>query len=108
MIPGKYFRRAFFYSFLIRIILLHENAEIGYKTNHCAWGRTYKQRYKFLAPIVGFEYKHYEYKTIEQAIKKAKVEIDAGCPTVLGALDMYYLPYYSKLYHRNIFPFTTF
>ncbi|WP_330587760.1 BtrH N-terminal domain-containing protein [Anaerocolumna sedimenticola] len=67
-------------------------------------GRT-KQMYKFLAPIVGFEYKHYEYKTFEQAIKKAKAEIDAGYPPVLGALDMYYLPYYLKLYHGEHIPF---
>lgn len=67
-------------------------------------GRT-KKMYEFLAPIVGFEYKHYEYKTFEQAIKKAKAEIDAGYPTVLGALDMYYLPYFSKLYHGDHIPF---
>nr|WP_245535501.1 BtrH N-terminal domain-containing protein [Sphaerochaeta pleomorpha] len=67
-------------------------------------GRT-KQMYEFLSPIAGFEYKHYEYKTFEQAIKKAKAEIDAGYPPVLGALDMYYLPYFSKLYHREHIPF---
>lgn len=67
-------------------------------------GRT-KKMYEFLAPIVGFEYKHYEYKTFEQAIKKAKAEIDAGYPPVLGTLDMYYLPYFSKLYHKEHIPF---
>lgn len=67
-------------------------------------GRT-KQMYGFLAPIVGFEYKHYAYKTFDQAIKKAKTEIDAGYPPVLGALDLYYLPYYSKLYHEEHIPF---
>jgi hypothetical protein len=67
-------------------------------------GRT-KKMYKFLAPIVGFDYKHYEYKTFEQAIKKAKSETDAGYPPVLGALDMYYLPYYKKLYHKDHIPF---
>lgn len=67
-------------------------------------GRT-KKMYEFLSPIVGFEYKHYGYKTFEQAIKKAKAEIDAGNPTVLGALDMYYLPYFSKLYHGDHIPF---
>jgi hypothetical protein len=67
-------------------------------------GRT-KQMYEFLAPIVGFEYKHYEYKMFEQAIIKAKAEVDAGYPPVLGALDMYYLPYYSKLYHGEHIPF---
>lgn len=67
-------------------------------------GRT-KKMYEFLAPIAGFEYKHYEYGTFEQAIKKAKAEVDAGYPPVLGALDMYYLPYYSKLYHGDHIPF---
>nr|WP_313258037.1 BtrH N-terminal domain-containing protein [Lacrimispora sp.] len=67
-------------------------------------GRT-KQMYEFLAPIVGFEYKHYEYQTFEQAIKKAKAEIDAGHPAVLGALDMYHLPYFTKLYHEEHIPF---
>ncbi len=67
-------------------------------------GRT-KQMYEFLAPIAGFEYKHHEYKTFEQAIKKAKSEIDVGYPLVLGALDMYYLPYFSKLYHGEHIPF---
>ena len=67
-------------------------------------GRT-KQMYEFLAPIVGFEYKHYEYETFEQAMKKARREIYNGYPTVLGALDMYYLPYFSKLYHREHIPF---
>lgn len=67
-------------------------------------GRT-KQMYEFLAPIAGFEYKHYEYRTFEQAIRKAKTEIDAGFPVVLGALDMYYLPYFSKLYHGDHIPF---
>jgi len=67
-------------------------------------GRT-KQMYGFLAPIVEFEYKHCAYKTFEQAIKKAKAEIDAGYPPVLGALDMYYLPYYPKLYHGEHIPF---
>ncbi|UWD47396.1 BtrH N-terminal domain-containing protein [Clostridioides difficile] len=67
-------------------------------------GRT-KKMYEFLAPIVGFEYKHYEFKKYEQALKKAKSEIDSGHPVVLGALDMYYLPYYEKLYHKEHIPF---
>ncbi|MDD3212418.1 MAG: BtrH N-terminal domain-containing protein [Eubacteriales bacterium] len=67
-------------------------------------GRT-KQMYRFLAPIAGFTYKHYEYQTFEQALTKAKAEIDAGYPIVLGALDMYYLPYFPKLYHGDHIPF---
>lgn len=67
-------------------------------------GRT-KKMYEFLAPIVGFEYRHYSYSTFEKALKKTKGEIDMGYPVVLGALDMYYLPYFEKLYHREHIPF---
>lgn len=67
-------------------------------------GRT-KKMYEFLAPIVGFEYKHHEYKSFEKALIKAKSEIDAGYPVVLGALDMFYLPYFEKLYHKEHIPF---
>lgn len=67
-------------------------------------GRT-KKMYEFLAPIVGFNYKHHEYKTFTQALRQAKKEIDNGYPAVLGALDMYYLPYYPKLYHGDHIPF---
>ena len=67
-------------------------------------GRT-KHMYAFLAPIAGFTYAHHSYSTFERALKKAKEEIDAGHPVVLGALDMYYLSYYPKLYHKEHIPF---
>lgn len=67
-------------------------------------GRT-KKMYEFLAPIVGFDYKHYEYKCFDKALKKAKQEVDEGYPVVLGALDMFYLPYFEKLYKKEHIPF---
>lgn len=67
-------------------------------------GRT-KQMYKFLAPIVGFDYHFRECKTPELALLKAKKEIDLGYPVVIGALDMFYLEYYPKLYHHAHIPF---
>lgn len=67
-------------------------------------GRT-KKMYEFLAPIVGFEYKHYECRSFEKALIKAKSEIDSGHPVVLGAIDMFYLPYYEKLYNKEHIPF---
>lgn len=67
-------------------------------------GRT-KKMYEFLAPVVGFEYKHHTHKTFDKAMKRAKVEIDNGYPCILGALDMYYLPYLPKLYHGDHIPF---
>ncbi|MDO5575276.1 MAG: BtrH N-terminal domain-containing protein, partial [bacterium] len=67
-------------------------------------GRT-KKMYEFLAPVVGFEYKHYVHKTFDKAMKRAKAEIDNGFSCILGALDMYYLPYLPKLYHGDHIPF---
>jgi len=67
-------------------------------------GRT-KQMFEFLSPIVGFKYKFYECSTAEKAIKKAKAEIDNGYPVMLGALDMFYLSYYKKIYHTEHIPF---
>lgn len=67
-------------------------------------GRTRKM-YEFMAPIIGFEYRHYEFKRFESALNKAKKEIDSGFPVVLGALDMFYLPYYKKLYQKEHIPF---
>lgn len=67
-------------------------------------GRT-KKMYEFLAPIVGFEYKCFEYKTFEKLMVKAKAEIDKGHPVMLGALDMYYLSYLPKMYHKIHIPF---
>lgn len=67
-------------------------------------GRTRKM-YEFLAPIVGFDYKIYEYKTFERALAKIKAEIDAGFPCMIGALDMFYLPHFENLYHKEHIPF---
>lgn len=72
---------------------------------HAAWsdGRT-KKMYERLADIVGFQYKHIEGRTFDYTMKKAKEQIDQGMPVVLGALDMYYLPYYPKFYERMHIP----
>ena len=67
-------------------------------------GRTRKM-YEFLAPIVGLDYKVYEFKSFEKALAKIRAEIDAGFPCMLGALDMFYLPHFEKLYHREHIPF---
>jgi len=67
-------------------------------------GRTRKM-YEFLAPVVGFDYKVYEYKSFEKALAKVRSEIDAGYPCMIGALDMFYLPHFEKLYHKEHIPF---
>lgn len=67
-------------------------------------GRTGKM-YEFLSPIVGFDYKIYECKTFEKALTKIKSEIDAGYPCMIGALDMFFLPHFEKIYHKEHIPF---
>lgn len=67
-------------------------------------GRT-KQMYQFLAPIVSFSYQFLECKRPELALAKAKKEIDQGYPVMIGALDMYHLDYYPKLFHKVHVPF---
>lgn len=75
------------------------------RTVHAAWndGRT-KKMYERLASIVGFQYKHIEGRTFHYTMKKAKEQINQGMPVVLGALDMYYLPYYPKFYEKIHIP----
>jgi len=67
-------------------------------------GRT-KPMYEFLAPIVGLDYRFYEGKSFSAALNKAKKEINDNHPVVLGALDMYYLSYFLKMYHSMHIPF---
>lgn len=67
-------------------------------------GRTRKM-YEFMAPIVGFDYKVCEYKSFEKALAKVKTEIDSGYPCMIGALDMFHLPHFEKLYHKEHIPF---
>lgn len=67
-------------------------------------GRT-KPMYKFLSPIVNFDYHFIESKTPEIALMKAKKEIDNNFPVVIGALDMYYLDYFKNIYHKEHIPF---
>lgn len=66
-------------------------------------GRT-KQMYQKVADIAGFTYKFIEGRTFGYALKKAKEQIDKGSPVVLGCLDMYYLHFYPKIYHKFHIP----
>ena len=41
-----------------------------------------------------------ENRGFAHTLKRAKESIDRGTPALLGALDMYHLPYYEKFYHN--------
>lgn len=66
-------------------------------------GRT-KQMYKSVSDIIGLRYKHIEGRRFTYAMQKAKEQIDQGKPVVLGCLDMFYLQYYPKIYHKQHIP----
>jgi hypothetical protein len=66
-------------------------------------GRT-KKMYQAISTTVGFTYHYIEGKTFEYALSKAKKQIDEDSPVVLGALDMYYLAYYPKMFHHAHIP----
>lgn len=66
-------------------------------------GRT-KQMYEKLSPIVGFDYKFIVNKDFENALKNAKKEINNNHIVILGGVDMYYLHYFTKIYHQEHIP----
>lgn len=63
-------------------------------------GRT-ELMYKSVCDIIGFDFKHIQGRTFAYTMKKAKSQIDMEKPVVLGCLDMYYLKYYPKFYHKE-------
>ena len=64
------------------------------------WGANPKYLMKDLSRIIGFEETVIEGKTFKNTFLELKKFIDNGQPVVAGALDMYYLHYYSNLYKR--------
>jgi hypothetical protein len=65
------------------------------------WGaQVAKRQYETLADVVGFTWDMVENRSFAYTLKQAKESIDQGTPALLGALDMYHLPYYPKFYHN--------
>jgi len=64
------------------------------------WGANPKYLMRDLARIIGFEETVIEGKTFKNTFPKLKESIDNGQPVMAGALDMYYLQYYSDLYRK--------
>jgi hypothetical protein len=64
------------------------------------WGANPKYLMKDLARIIGFKETVIEGKTFKNTFPKLKESIDSGQPVVAGALDMYWLHYYSDLYKK--------
>ncbi|HPF41970.1 MAG TPA: BtrH N-terminal domain-containing protein [Bacillota bacterium] len=83
---------------------LHTNSQDIKRMIMFGDGRT-KKMYEYLAPIVEFQYKHYSYTSFDSLLKTVIREIDDDKPVVLGAMDMFYLPYFEKIYHKEHIPF---
>ena len=91
-------------------LLLHLSGLLGfvYARNKNAptprmvfWGKQIaKYQYETLADVVGFTWQMVENRSFPYTLKRAKEYIDQGTPALLGALDMYHLPYYDKFYHN--------
>ena len=68
------------------------------------WGANTKYLMKDLAQIIGFEQNVLENRTFANTLVKVKEWINKEQPVVVGALDMFYLPYYSGIYHNRHIP----
>jgi hypothetical protein len=64
------------------------------------WGATTQQQYETLKDVVGFKWSLVEGRSYSYAFGRAKEYVDQGVPVILGALDMYHLPYHEKFYHN--------
>jgi hypothetical protein len=63
-----------------------------------------RQLFNSLADVVGFEWTCLEDKAFRTAWQTARDSVNNGTPVLLGLLDMYYLHYYPKFYHRIHIP----
>jgi hypothetical protein len=72
--------------------------------NMVFWGANTKYFIPNLERVIGFRQSIVEGRGSSTTISKLKEFIDQGSPVMAGALDMYYLPYYPKLYHLQHIP----
>lgn len=57
-----------------------------------------------LEELIGFSHKLTENLSYAAALAKLKAAIDRGQPAMVGALDMYHLPYFKGMYRKNHAP----
>ena len=68
------------------------------------WGNNPNYLVKELAEIIGFTQIISEGKSFKNEFPKIKGYLDSDEPVLVGALDMYYLHYYSELYKKEHVP----
>jgi hypothetical protein len=72
--------------------------------NMVFWGTNTKYFVPNLEKIIGFEQIVTEGRSTSASISKLEESITQGTPVMAGALDMYYLPYYPKIYRTRHIP----
>ncbi len=68
------------------------------------WGNSPRYLLQDLAEIIGFTQIISEGKSFKNEFPKIKSYIDNDAPVMVGALDMYYLHYFSELYGKEHIP----
>jgi hypothetical protein len=68
------------------------------------WGVAGPRQHAYLAELLDADYTEVENRSFKFSWKKAQEGVDGGRPTVLGPLDMFYLPYYEGIYQRRHIP----
>ncbi len=68
------------------------------------WGNNPKYLLKDIGEIIGFTQTISEGKSFKNEFPKIKRYLDSDEPVMAGALDMYYLHYYSELYKKEHVP----
>jgi len=63
-----------------------------------------KKMYEFMGEKVGFSCSFIESRTFKHTMNVLKDEINRGNPVIIGSLDMFYLEYLTKFYHKNHIP----
>ncbi len=67
-------------------------------------GNATPRQHKYLAKLFTAAFTEVENRSFKFSWSKAQAALDAGMPPIIGPLDMYYLPYYTDLYHRRHIP----
>jgi len=91
-------------------LLMHLSGMLGFvyiRNSHAPaprmvfWGmQIAKYQFAELADIVGFEWRMISNRGFPFTLRRVRESIDAGHPAILGALDMFHLPYYDRFYHK--------
>ncbi len=68
------------------------------------WGIAIPRLHEYLADLLGVKYTIVDNRTFKFAWNEAREAVKASMAPMLGPLDMYYLPYFKRIYHTRHIP----